>query len=166
MKKLILIALIFCCIQVHAQSDNIYTYTTKAISIGPELSVPFTNSNYKIGFGGSVKGEWPISEEVAFIGSGGVTKLYYKDAIIKDATDLFVPVKAGARYFFAPEFYTNLELGVSFGPSHYNTFAYGFGLGYLYRIKKHQGIDFGVQGERWGKNLLRQFAFRVGYRFD
>lgn len=145
------------------------TVPTKTFSVGLELGAP-TNSIYNIGFGGSGKAEIPIVAPLSLSVTAGYTSFYYKSALvgsnISQTPAGFVPLKAGAKFYFGPGIYMEAEGGtvIETNYSKDKLFAYAVGPGFIIPTGKHTGVDLGFRYENWGGGRLRQTGIRVAYR--
>ena len=161
-----LLPLLFTVIMVNAYAQ---TTPTKAFSAGLELGIP-TTSVYTVGFGGSGKAEVPLFNALSLSVTAGYTSFYYKSAPIGSAGSPdpagFVPLKAGAKFFFGPGVYAEGELGTvlqtNYGKD--SMFAYSIGPGLIFPTGNHTGIEVSFRYENWGGGLLRQTAIRAAYR--
>jgi hypothetical protein len=166
MKKLILIALVFCYCRAWSQNT---TETTKAISPGFELAIP-SNGVYSIGVGGSAKLEFPVVKPLSLSLTGGFTSMFYKSNLfISSRTPgaaIFVPFKGGLKYYFNKGVYAEGEAGTAIATNYSkeSVFAFSIGLGFVVPAGDKNGVDIGFRYEDWA-NQLRQTAIRVAYRF-
>lgn len=164
MKKLLPLLLMIFAINAYAQTEP-----TKTFSAGLELGVP-TNSIYNIGFGGSGKIEIPIVTPLTLSVTAGYTSFYYKNSLVGSNTSQpaagFVPLKAGAKFYFGPGIYMEAEGGtvIETNYSKDQLFAYAVGPGFIIPTGKHTGVDLGFRYENWGGGRLRQTGIRVAYR--
>ena len=171
MKKVLLLLTVLCGLSISsfAQSSN----ERGKFSIGFEAGLPLgdvkTSSNLVIG--GSLKYDHPIAENTFLTGSVGYNKFLMKSEF-KDAGLSFyaIPVKVGIKYFFAPSFYGEGQLGAAFatakveglGSGSTTAFAYSPGIGYVLG----GGIDLGVRYEGWSKDgTTSQVSARLAYSF-
>jgi hypothetical protein len=163
---LLLILSALCIEHAAAQQRNV-----KAISVGPELNIP-QRSGYNIGYGVSGKFELPVTSTFSLVFIGGLHQFHAK-TFFKGTTgdkDTFIPLKAGARYYVDPRFYTEGELGTVIDHNNnfdQNLFAYSLGTGFLLPLNNntHSMIDIGLRYEDWSRNRVQQFAIRAAYRF-
>lgn len=163
MRKYLLLLLIFSCSKLRAQNN------TPAFSGGFELAAP-SRSAYKIGFGGSIKLEVPITTPLDLTLTGGFTALAFKSDLLnssdKHVAARFVPLKAGVRYFASPGLYAEGELGVAIETNYtkQNSFAFSIGPGFMFPLDAKDQIDLGFRYEHWA-NQLTQTGIRIAYRF-
>jgi len=171
MKKihLILLLLPLATNYIYAQEQGTKINTT-AISVGAELNIP-QRSRYNIGYGASVKFELPVVNALSFILTAGVHQFHIKSIFngVTTGNDNFIPLKAGAKYYFDPRFYTEGELGTVIDHNDavtQNRFTYAIGTGFLLPLKSSSNmVDVGLRYEQWSQNRLQQFGIRVAYRF-
>lgn len=167
MKKPIILIFTLFALQATAQTTN---PTTKAIGLGFELAAP-SNSVYNIGLGASAKLEVPIVAPVSFTLTGGFTSMFYKsnlfDASRTPGAAVFIPLKAGVKYYFAKSIYAEGEAGTAIETNYgkQRSFAFSIGPGFVVPLRNDKtGIDIGFRYESWA-NQLRQTGIRVAYRF-
>ncbi|MBE7179117.1 MAG: hypothetical protein INR69_22125 [Mucilaginibacter polytrichastri] len=167
MKKTIYLTLIAACMSVAAMAQTGGGSTkTPYLSIGVEGALPAqANTGLSFGLGGSAKFDFPVAENLYVTASGGFVSFFpkqeLKDLGIKNAN--YVPLKAGAKYFFSPMFYGAAELGaaLSVDQGGGTAFAYSPGIGVLLG----ENIDAGVRYEGWSNNgSFNQVALRLAYR--
>lgn len=165
MKRLIVLIFIISAIGANAQNA-----ITKAFSSGVELGIPST-SIYSIGLGISAKGELPVSDKIAITITAGYSTFFYKSNLFQSsltpANAVFVPLKAGLKYYFNEGIYLEGEAGTSIETNYLKQylFAFSVGPGFIIQTNNGHGIDLGLRYEGWSNNQLRQTAVRVGYRF-
>lgn len=143
-----------------------------AVDPGFELGIP-SQSVYSVGLGGSLKFEIPVAGHFSAALTGGISSFSYKSGLRNSfdnvpGSDTFVPLKAGVRYFAAPGFYLDGELGETFQTTNdqRGLFAFALGPGFLVPVAHGKsGVDIGFRYESWSDHQLRQTAVRVGYRF-
>ena len=165
MKKLILILLVLYGFQTQAQTTEI----TKAISTAFELAIP-SNGVYNVGVGASAKAELPIVAPVSLTLTGGFTTMFYKSNLFNSSRTRgaagFIPLKAGAKYYFNKGVYAEGEGGTAIETNYgkQSSFAFSLGLGFIVPAGDKNGVDVGFRYEDWS-NQLRQTAIMVAYRF-
>ncbi len=188
MKKLILSLLIAAGTISFAQAQNKASSSlNKAkLGVGLDFGVPTgiggLDNYYSIGFGGAGKLELPVSNSFNFTFTTGYMTYYTKKQVKAyremfsalfnrsySANDGFIPVKAGGKYYFVPNFYGEAEIGVLFGINNNsgNSFIYAPGFGVSYPVADGRDIDFGVRYEGWSQSggNTGQVAFRIAYKF-
>jgi len=176
MKKVLLIA----AIAVASLSASAQTEKGKTkFGIALEAGIPTGDAGdvYDLAIGGSLLLEHPITTSLNLTGSAGFTswsikndvKDTYKALGIDTESPSFIPVKAGAKYYFAKNFYAQGELGAAFGTKKgYDTgFIWTPGLGLSYPVSDKTDFDAGVRYESWSANggSTDQIAFRVALKF-
>lgn len=145
------------------------TTITKAISAGFELAIP-ANGVYNIGTGASLKGELPIATPVSLTLTAGFTSMFYKSNLFYSSRTpgaaIFVPLKAGLKYYFNKAVYAEGEAGTAVETNYgkHGSFAFSIGPGFIAPAGEKNGIDISFRYESWA-NQLRQTAIRVAYRF-
>ena len=165
MKKLLLLLLIFTCFDAFAQ---VQVQTSKAFTIGGELDIP-NYGIYNVGTGASLKFELPVASHVSLSITGGFTSVFYRGTIFtgysSSGGDLFVPVKAGLRYFFVQNVYAEGEGGATFELNHTNRTlaAFSIGPGFILPAGKNS-VDLGFRYEDW-QGQLKLTVLRVAYRW-
>jgi hypothetical protein len=171
MKKLFILIFTLFALQSTAQTTTTTTTTvTKAIGLGFELAAP-SNSVYNIGLGVSGKLELPIVAPVSFTLTGGFTSMFYKSNLFDSSRTpgaaVFIPLKAGLKYYFAKSIYAEGEAGTAIETNYgkQRSFAFSIGPGFVVPLSNDkQGIDISFRYESWA-NQLRQTGIRVAYRF-
>ena len=164
MKKLLLPLLVFFCISAQAQ-----TTITKAFSAGFELGIP-ANGVFNIGTGASANFEFPIVSPVSLSLTGGITSMFYKSNLFYSSRTpgaaVYVPLKAGVRYFFNRGVYAEGEAGTAIETNYgkQSVFAFSIGPGFIAPVGEKNGIDISFRYEDWA-NQVRQTAIHIAYRF-
>ena len=164
MKKLIVLSLVFLVFRSHAQ-----TTITKAFSPAFELGIP-SNGVYNIGVGASIKGELPIASPVSFTLTAGFTSMFYKSNLFDSSRTpgaaIFVPLKAGLKYYFNQGIYAEGEAGTAIETNYgkQSSFAFSIGPGFMVPAGDKNSVDISFRYEDWS-NQLRQTAIRIAYRF-
>ena len=164
MKKLVILLLLFSFFKASAQ-----TTITKAFSAGFELGIP-ANGVFNIGTAASAKFELPIASPVSLSLTGGITSMFYKSNLFNSSRTpgavLFIPLKAGVRYFFNRGVYAEGEAGTAIETNYskQSVFAFSIGPGFIAPIGEKNGIDIGFRYEDWA-NQVRQTAIHIAYRF-
>jgi opacity protein-like surface antigen len=170
MKKLLLLALLFCSFATaHAQDD----VPKAAFSIGPELVIP-SRSIFTIGYGASAKVEVPVYNRLDVTFTGGYSSLKYKSGIaditgIAQPNATFIPLKAGLRYmggsaYLEAEGGDVIQTSNNTGNAQHNLFTFSIGPGFFFHISEKQAIDLGFRYEVWSQNTLQQTGIRLAYR--
>ena len=120
------------------------SYAQGRFSVGAELALPQGDLGdfVGMGFGGSVRYEAPINDNLSWMGTVGFLTFGEKDNSTVKAS--MIPVLAGAKYYFTESsngFYAGAELGLVFASSKYeilgeeekessSEFAFGPQIGY------------------------------------
>lgn len=143
---------------VNAQSDD-----SKALrlGIGVDAGIPTTKGASFV-IGGDLRLQKDFSSNISGMLSAG-----YNNWSLKNGGGSFgmIPVKAGAKVFFAESAYFSGELGAGFGTESNSktAFLWAPGVGYAF----DNGLDLGLRyegAERSGSSL-GQVALRVAYGF-
>src|ERR1700744_836161 len=164
MRKYLLLLLVLCSYKLHAQ-----TTITKAFSPAFELGIP-SNGVYNIGVGASVKGELPIASPVSLTLTAGFTSMFYKSNLFDSSRTpgaaIFVPLKAGLKYYFDQDIYAEGEAGTAIETNYgkQSSFAFSIGPGFMAPVGDKNAVDISFRYEDWS-NQLRQPAIRIAYRF-
>ncbi|MBC8987608.1 outer membrane beta-barrel protein [Pedobacter sp. N36a] len=155
MKKLFLltaIAGIFAFSNAQAQKDP--AMNGPKLGIGAEFAFPMGNFGdlYKMGYGGSLLYQHPVAPNLNLTANAGYLSFKAKD-IFGGGTSGVIPVKVGARYFVAENFYLNGEIGAAFSTEDGGgtKFAYSPGAGLEFPVADKASIDLGVRYEGWSK---------------
>ena len=163
MKKLISILLtLIVSIATTAQKDAKVNLT-----IGGELGLATGNLNgaYSIGIGATAQVEYKLDDKVHITANSGLIQYVgkkIKGTALKNQSNAVIPVLAGAKYFFAHNFFGNLQLGVTVftGKVGGNKFTYVPGLGFM--INEKVDLLFKYTGYT---QLGGAFGVRIGYAF-
>jgi len=145
------------------------------ISIGPDIAIPSGSygNRFSIGLGASAKLEAPITTRLYAALTAGYTSLISKNKLhgvtISTGDRSYVPIKAGAKYYFGQSFYAEGQLGVSVGVQKYagTSFAWSPGLGFLIPLSEKHAIDFSIRSEKWEREGgdINQGGIRIAYQF-
>jgi hypothetical protein len=159
---LILSALFILTLNARAQSNN-----QKVFTIGGELGIP-NYGLYDVVLGASAKFELPVVSPVSLSLTAGFSSVFQRSSILNNynnGTDLFVPLKAGVKYYFGRDFYVEGEGGAALPLNHdKNSLGlFSIGPGFVIPSEKH-GVDISFRYEDW-QGQLKQTAIRVAYRF-
>jgi hypothetical protein len=166
MKRLVLILSIFSIFKANAQNTS---SLSKAFGAGLELGIP-SMSIYTIGLGISGKFEFPVSNKVCVTVTAGYDAFFYKGNLYTSSRTPsaaeFVPLKAGARYYFNQGVYVEGELGTAIETNYLkqDVFAFSIGPGFTIPINDKRGVDISFRYESWSDHQLRQTAIRFAYR--
>ncbi|ATP57261.1 hypothetical protein CPT03_12650 [Pedobacter ginsengisoli] len=173
MKKVFLltaIAGLFAFSSVKAQKD--VAMTGPKLGIGAEFAFPMGDFGdaYKLGYGGSLLYQHPVASNLNLTGSAGFINFQSKDLpIVGKINSGFIPVKAGARYFVAENFYIGGELGAAFSTESGGKtgFAYSPGIGIEFPVSDGGAIELGGRYEGWSyKGGTNSFiGLRLAYNF-
>jgi len=127
-------------------------------------------ADYAIGV--SLLYQKPVADNLSITGNVGYLRFHGPDVFTNiKYKEGFVPIKAGARYFFGSKVYAAAELGVSIstasGSGSGTSFVYVPGLGTTWPVGKNGSLDIGLRYENWTRSGgTRSFAgIRAGYNF-
>lgn len=145
----------------------------KKLSVGAEFGIPTEGSNELL-VGGSLQFEQPIAKSLNFTLSAG----YIADMFTGDAKDAlkafglktsygFVPLKAGAKYYFGGNFYGAGEVGAAISTEQGvgTSFAFAPTLGAAFAVSDKAALDFGVRYEHWSKASSGFVGLRAAFAF-
>lgn len=144
------------------------------IGLGLDAAFPIGDfkdiADYAIGV--SLLYQKPVAENLSITGNVGYLR-FHGPAVFSNIKykQGFVPIKAGARYFIAKNFYGSGELGVAIstasGSGTGTSFAYAPSLGTEFPVGKTGSVDVGLRYESWSRsNGTLSFAgIRAGYNF-
>jgi hypothetical protein len=177
MKKVFLltaIAGIFAFSSVKAQKD--VAMTGPKLGIGAEFAFPMGDFGdvSDLGYGGSLLYQHPIAANLNLTGSAGYLSFKGKDVVIggvtyKGGNAGYVPVKVGARYFVAENFFVGGELGASFSTESggKTAFAYAPGIGIEFPVADKSAIELGARYEGWSANSTTSsfIGLRLAWNF-
>ncbi len=173
MKKLILltaVAGLFAFSNVNGQTKDV-GMTGAKLGIGADFAFPMGDFGdaTDFGFGGSLGVQLPVANKLNITGSAGYLSFKSKEILGTTYTSGFVPVKAGARFFVAENFYIGGELGAAFSTEDNGTtaFAYAPGVGIEFPVADNGAIELGARYEGWkydgGTNSF--LGLRLAYNF-
>ena len=169
MKKTLLVAVL--AVAAFTASAQTESKGRTRLSVGLEAGLPTGDAAdvYSFAIGGTLKAEKPLAQSLFGTLSAGYTSLSVKEEF-KDFLDAFgaIPVKAGAKYFFSPNFYGAGEIGAAFGTQKGSetSFILAPGVGISYPVSDKNDIDAGVRYENWSNNgSIGQIGFHVALKF-
>lgn len=144
---------------VNAQEDS------KALRLGIGISAGIpTDDAYSFVLGGDLRLQKDFSSNISGLLSAGYNNWSVKDKFGGGSYGM-VPVKAGAKIFFAESAYFSGELGAGFGTESGSktAFLWAPGIGYGF----DSGLDLGLryEGAEVSGASLGQVALRVAYGF-
>jgi hypothetical protein len=145
---------------VNAQSDD-----SKALRLGIGLNAGLpTTKAYGFVIGGDLRLQKDFSSNISGILSAGYNSWSRKDSYGGGSYGM-IPVKAGAKVFFAESAYFSGELGAGFGTESGSktAFLWAPGIGYGF----DSGLDLGLryEGAEVKGASLGQVALRIAYGF-
>jgi len=185
MKKLFLsLAVIAATLSASAQTKTTTTSPFR-VSLGIDAVAPFGNlaDGTSFGIGGSLEGDYSVDNTLALTLNAGYIRFLQKN---NNGLKLgVIPVLAGIKYYFTPQFYSSAQLGVgiftsnsssssalTYAPgigykfsdgSSSSAFAYAPGIGY----KFSDNFDAGVKYQAYSKNshTTNTGSLRLAYTF-
>jgi hypothetical protein len=167
MKKILFVVVLFAAsFAANAQGDVLGL----KFGLGANLAIPLTNysDSYSIGAGIDLLGQYGISEQVAVTVDAGYTSLFGKKLPNGIKNDLsIIPIRAGLRFYPAPEFYIAGKAGIGIikpeGFSSTNTTAYSFGIGYFVNPTFDVSASYDGYSKNGSSSLIN---IRLGYTFS
>lgn len=133
------------------------------LGIGLNVGVP-TTKGYSLAIGGDLRLQKDFSSNISGLLSAGYTNFSLKDSYGGGSFGM-VPIKAGAKVFFAESAYVSGELGAGFGTKSGSStaFLWAPGIGYGF----DNGLDLGLryEGAEFKGTSLGQVALRIAYGF-
>ena len=173
MKKLILLTAVagfFAFSNVNAQTKDV-GMTGAKLGIGADFAFPMGDfgEGTDFGFGGSLGVQFPVANKLNLTGSAGYLNFKSKEVLGMTYNAASIPVKAGARYFVAENFYIGAELGAAFSTEDNGStaFAYAPGVGIEFPVADNGAIELGARYEGWkydgGTNSF--LGLRLAYNF-
>ncbi|WP_256006416.1 MULTISPECIES: hypothetical protein [Pedobacter] len=145
---------------VNAQSGD-----SRATRLGIGFSAGYpTKDAYSVALGGDLRLQKDFSANISGMLSAGYTNFSVKDDFGGGSLG-FIPVKAGAKIFFAESAYFSGELGAGFSTEDNGStaFLWAPGVGYAF----DNGLDLGLryEGAEFDGGGIGQVAFRIAYGF-
>jgi hypothetical protein len=168
MKKIVMsvAVLVAVCSAAFAQKDGL------KFSAGPEIgfAIGDFSSTHSLGIGASGQLEFGLQDKLNFTATAGFITFSGKSIAgtnVKFQGQAFIPVRAGAKYFFTTGIYGAAQLGVAFLNNGGGTaFSYSPQLGYEFKTKNDKAVDATFKFEGFSKNgSLGALAFRLAYVF-
>lgn len=136
-----------------------------SFNVGGELGFATGNLNlfYSVGIGATAQLDYEVDDKIRITANSGIIQYAgrkLQGTALKNQSNAVIPVLAGAKYFFAENFYGNLQLGVSLftGKLGSNKFTYIPGLGFYINDK----VDLLLKYTGY-TNLGGAFGVRLGY---
>jgi opacity protein-like surface antigen len=148
----------------------------RKLSVGAEFGFPTeSGSKDQLIAGGSLQFEQPVAKSLNLtLSAGYLSSMYTGDT--KDAFKAlgiptsfgFIPVKAGAKYYFGGNFYGAGEVGAAFSTEEGGETAFAFAptLGASFSVSDKSSLDLGVRYETWSNNGSSSFlGLRAAFAF-
>lgn len=172
MKKILLTGLLFLVsVAVFAQPKPV----RPMVNIGAELAFPTRTGSFgeefSIGIGGSGKFEVPFTSALYGTATAGFISFYRKKGLngTREDNKSYIPLKAGAKYYFNNLLFGEAEIGASVGVQKNagTAFVWAPGIGFLLPVKGRHAITAGIRYEKWAREggNINQIGVRVGYQF-
>lgn len=134
----------------------------RKLSVGAEFGFPTeSGSQDELFAGGSLQFEQPVAKALNLTLSAG----YLANMVTGDTKDAYkllglptsigyIPLKAGAKYYFGGNFYAAGEVGASIGTdsSRGTSFILAPALGTSFSVSDKSSLDFGVRYENWSRD--------------
>lgn len=134
----------------------------RKLSIGAEFGLPVGDfSDDNMFAGGSLQYEHPVAKSLNLTISGGYLANFLTGDLKTVAEALgsktsfgYIPLKAGAKYYFGGNFYAAGEVGASIGTTDGvgTAFAFAPGLGASFSVADKSSLDFGLRYENWSQD--------------
>ncbi|TKC09353.1 outer membrane beta-barrel protein [Pedobacter frigoris] len=146
-------------------TTSVNAQDSKALRLGIGLNAGLpTTTGYSFVIGGDLRLQKDFSSNVSGILSAGYNSWSLKDSYGGGSFGM-IPVKAGAKIFFAESAYVSGELGAGFGTESGSktAFLWAPGVGYGF----DNGLDLGLryEGAEVSGASLGQVALRIAYGF-
>lgn len=150
------------------------------LSVGPEAGVPLGDfaNGYNWFLGGTVQGELPVAKNLYVIANAGYDNFFVKNGETLGKDIRTIPVKAGLKYFFVPNFlYVQAEAGASFLVDKSDliadkstNFVYAPSVGVLLKLAPKNYLDIGFRFQGNGSfynngSYNSVLGLRVAYSF-
>lgn len=179
MKKVLVVLFALMCVVGTANAQQI------KLSVGPEVALPMGafGDAANIGFGGTVRAEYPVAPNMNLMLTAGYLMWGGKEfdfGFFKVTTDYSaIPILAGAKYFFAPGIYGMAEAGIHMftfkaettgglfagsSSTSESKFGGGVGVGYEAALSPTVGLDLNAK-YAFVSGDLSYIGARVGVKF-
>jgi len=150
------------------------------ISVGPEVGLPLAgySNAYSWSFGGSAQLDIPVASNFYVTVNAGYDDLFVKSNEFPNRNLQLIPVKAGVKYFFIPDFlYVQAQAGATFLGNKSDVladksagFTYTPQVGVLLKLAPKNYLDLGFRWEQTsafydGGSHLSTLGLRVAYSF-
>ncbi|PST81848.1 hypothetical protein C7T94_17865 [Pedobacter yulinensis] len=169
MKKLFLLTALAGLLSFGASAQ---TTAGNKLGVGLEFGLPVGDwsDGMNIGFGGSGIMHIPISSSKLY-GTINAGFINFKSKEVNGFTYDYgaIPLKAGIKYYFVPNFYGAAELGAAIGTNDgaSTAFAYSPGIGVDFPVSDKTSIDLGARYEAWSANSVTNgfVGIRAAFNF-
>ncbi|HQO10690.1 MAG TPA: outer membrane beta-barrel protein [Clostridiales bacterium] len=176
MKKLLVVAMMLVAMMSFAQDKKF------GLDVAGEFAMPMGDAAdvAGMGFGATVKGYYPINEQMDVTGKTGYLYFLIHEDKDDDGFDSFnyyqIPFMVGGRYKVTPEFYGMVELGMTMigwtidpevparglESDSEMDFTFGLGAGYIMNQFDFSAYYNSIQTDG---DSFDHFGLRVGYKF-
>lgn len=184
MKKLILSLVIVIGLTFAAKGQS--EGAVSKISIGGDFLYPSTglmSDSYRLGFGGSLEGEYHVYKKLNITLSAGYLAMVYQQEVkdlwantFPDSTknDVSYPIKAGVKYYFGKIYgAANAGVALSLDKDRNSSFIFAGSLGTSYSVSPKSSLDVGIRYEGWSSyaesntktTISTFFGIRAAYSF-
>lgn len=125
------------------------------LGLSPEINFPTGNASNMsgIGFGGSLKAEFGISDKHAITANGGYNLFIGKRYFGSRTQNIeSIPAKLGFKYYPSPDFYVEAQAGAAFHMGGFSKTSFIWSPGFGTRFKTgsaNNKIEFGLRYEAW-----------------
>jgi hypothetical protein len=175
MKKLLTIALVLIgfCAQAQERKTVFEKFSNnKAFSVGASGYLASGNV-FNAGYGGSLKYEWPIAQDLSLTGTVAYARMTYKDVYKEEVQPsnpaTFIPITVGARYFLGDKFYFEGDIGGGFISNFRKSSMLDVQLhaGYTFKLSKSGSLDAAIGYLNWGNtDHLKFTTIKLAYRVE
>ncbi|WP_316788156.1 hypothetical protein [Pedobacter frigoris] len=146
-------------------TTSVNAQDSKALRLGIGLNAGLpTTKAYSFVIGGDLRLQKDFSSNISGLLSAGYNSWSLKDSYGGGSVGM-IPVKAGAKIFFAESAYVSGELGAGFGTESNSStaFLWAPGVGYGW----DNGLDLGLryEGAEFKGGSIGQVALRIAYGF-
>ncbi|MGN6530840.1 MAG: outer membrane beta-barrel protein [Ginsengibacter sp.] len=163
MKKLILAFAVVAFTTLGAQAQDASKSTN--LSIGVNVGLPTSSpSIYSLAFGADLQADFAVAPTTKITASAGYESYSIKSKY-GSGNNYFIPVLAGAKFFFGDEtkLYGHAQLGYGFAKGGSGAFAYAPSLGYYFSPNFDGSIKYLAFSKNGG--TLGSLNLRLAYNF-
>lgn len=141
------------------------------VNVDLDFSIPGGEYGHRFGFGfgGSAGLDIPVTRSFYATGTAGIMSFHQGGKSDPVDTRSYVPLKAGAKYYFNSILYAQMEIGAAPGIQQGagTAFIMAPGTGISYHITERSAINAGIRFETWNREggNINEIAFKIGYQF-